>query len=246
MIRRPPRSTLFPYTTLFRSRRRHLQHRQSLDQWGAGPGDRGPEPDDRHPRRRAGDQRATRLGGWHHRRERASRDRRRGRGRGRRVCDGRCQRRERESSAGDDLLRAQGLPEKRRTNRLDQRGGRTMRRGISVVAGAVLLLAGGFAHAEESPPPPEQGGGFMTGGGWIIHNGAKGTFGVGGGCKHGSGGTTPGDWGHLEDHDHGTGLNVHWTSLTAYFPEGGTTTDSKTHQPLSTRFICGEGGSEPV
>src|SRR3712207_8901327 len=24
MIRRPPRSTLFPYTTLFRSRRRHL------------------------------------------------------------------------------------------------------------------------------------------------------------------------------------------------------------------------------
>src|SRR3712207_7887730 len=25
MIRRPPRSTLFPYTTLFRSRQRHLQ-----------------------------------------------------------------------------------------------------------------------------------------------------------------------------------------------------------------------------
>src|SRR3712207_7693010 len=25
MIRRPPRSTLFPYTTLFRSRRRHLE-----------------------------------------------------------------------------------------------------------------------------------------------------------------------------------------------------------------------------
>src|SRR2546428_9472981 len=25
MIRRPPRSTLFPYTTLFRSRRRHAQ-----------------------------------------------------------------------------------------------------------------------------------------------------------------------------------------------------------------------------
>src|SRR5687767_15606807 len=33
MIRRPPRSTLFPYTTLFRSGRRHqavrLRHRQS-------------------------------------------------------------------------------------------------------------------------------------------------------------------------------------------------------------------------
>src|SRR5260221_5277673 len=26
MIRRPPRSTLFPYTTLFRSRSRHAQH----------------------------------------------------------------------------------------------------------------------------------------------------------------------------------------------------------------------------
>src|SRR5256885_2885947 len=26
MIRRPPRSTLFPYTTLFRSAARHLQH----------------------------------------------------------------------------------------------------------------------------------------------------------------------------------------------------------------------------
>src|SRR5215813_14304155 len=28
MIRRPPRSTLFPYTTLFRSRRRNHQHPQ--------------------------------------------------------------------------------------------------------------------------------------------------------------------------------------------------------------------------
>src|SRR2546422_11380517 len=27
MIRRPPRSTLFPYTTLFRSRRRRIAHR---------------------------------------------------------------------------------------------------------------------------------------------------------------------------------------------------------------------------
>ena len=80
-----------------------------------------------------------------------------------------------------------------------------MHRVISVVAGAVLLFAGGFANAEVSPPPPEQGCDFMTGGGWIIHNGAKGTFGVGGGCKHGSGVTTPEYWGHLEYHDHGTG-----------------------------------------
>src|SRR3712207_8582329 len=33
MIRRPPRSTLFPYTTLFRSRREHLVRPESLAKW---------------------------------------------------------------------------------------------------------------------------------------------------------------------------------------------------------------------
>src|SRR3989442_11180505 len=41
MIRRPPRSTLFPYTTLFRSRRRHHAHgihvAQQLVVIGYGP-----------------------------------------------------------------------------------------------------------------------------------------------------------------------------------------------------------------
>src|SRR2546426_8756073 len=32
MIRRPPRSTLFPYTTLFRSRRRQLQNSVTRDE----------------------------------------------------------------------------------------------------------------------------------------------------------------------------------------------------------------------
>src|SRR5256885_13330700 len=32
MIRRPPRSTLFPYTTLFRSFLRHTAHREIRDQ----------------------------------------------------------------------------------------------------------------------------------------------------------------------------------------------------------------------
>src|SRR2546425_8311752 len=41
MIRRPPRSTLFPYTTLFRSRRRepgrvHIQHQSKSDQLPGG------------------------------------------------------------------------------------------------------------------------------------------------------------------------------------------------------------------
>lgn len=56
----------------------------------------------------------------------------------------------------------------------------------------------------------------VTGGGFIIttasgsHAPAKGTFGVGGGCKHGQ------PWGHLEYHDHATGLNVHWLTITGY------------------------------
>src|SRR2546425_8452324 len=36
MIRRPPRSTLFPYTTLFRSRRINSSRRFSLRDWVAG------------------------------------------------------------------------------------------------------------------------------------------------------------------------------------------------------------------
>src|SRR5258707_1453228 len=69
---------------------------------------------------------------------------------------------------------------------------------------AVLALASGSASAWQCD--------FLTGGGFIIRDtGAKANFGVGGGCKHGS----P-TWGHLEYIDHGTGLNVHWTSITAY------------------------------
>src|SRR3989442_3972971 len=63
MIRRPPRSTLFPYTTLFRS------HRAGGDAPGAeGERQRGA---DRDPgvgdpdRRRAGDRKSTRLNSSH-------------------------------------------------------------------------------------------------------------------------------------------------------------------------------------
>src|SRR6516225_9090179 len=37
MIRRPPRSTLFPYTTLFRSRRHSAAHDQPHDDFAAFP-----------------------------------------------------------------------------------------------------------------------------------------------------------------------------------------------------------------
>src|SRR5690348_18061106 len=58
MIRRPPRSTLFPYTTLFRS---------ELAQLGGGPFDRlgvGVEAED-HQRMDEGDRKSTRLNSSH-------------------------------------------------------------------------------------------------------------------------------------------------------------------------------------
>ena len=107
--------------------------------------------------------------------------------------------------------------------------------GIAAV-GVALTLAPASAH--EAPCD------FLTGGGYILttasgtHAEAKANFGVGGGCKHG----TP-TWGHLEYQDHGTGLNVHWTSITAYLVEGDipgdTSSDPKTGQPTGTRIVCG-------
>src|SRR5919108_1793893 len=74
---------------------------------------------------------------------------------------------------------------------------------------------------------------FFTGGGFVVRDsGAKGTFGVGGGCKHGQ------PWGHLEYHDHGTGLNVHWLTITGYI--GGPTTGSETDPKREgMRHVCG-------
>ena len=73
---------------------------------------------------------------------------------------------------------------------------------------------------------------FLTGGGFIIHNGNKANFGVGGGCKDGS----P-TFGHLEYIDHGIGLNVHWTSITGYF-ELDSSSDAN-GRPTGGRLICG-------
>src|SRR3712207_8910827 len=56
MIRRPPRSTLFPYTTLFRSRHRDADPAQPR------PELRHPQHLDRRPRRRPRRRRAGRAG----------------------------------------------------------------------------------------------------------------------------------------------------------------------------------------
>jgi hypothetical protein len=92
------------------------------------------------------------------------------------------------------------------------------------IAALALALASGAANADCD---------FLTGGGFIIVDGAKANFGVGGGCKDG----TP-TWGHLEYIDHGAGLNVHWTSITGYNAQS-SGTDSK-GRPTGSRFICGK------
>src|SRR3712207_7979942 len=71
MIRRPPRSTLFPYTTLFRSRL--LEPDESDEQCGhcreedvPGAGDQIREPyGDLGERRKLGDRKSTRLNSSH-------------------------------------------------------------------------------------------------------------------------------------------------------------------------------------
>src|SRR5438045_4908842 len=75
MIRRPPRSTLFPYTTLFRSvgRRRFGRRRQSTQESGRRDAPRAahepPVRDGRHLYRdgtgRGGDRKSTRLNSSH-------------------------------------------------------------------------------------------------------------------------------------------------------------------------------------
>jgi len=103
-------------------------------------------------------------------------------------------------------------------------GGIKMRKVTTQLAALALLLASGSAFAWQCD--------FLTGGGFIFFNGNKANFGVGGGCKHGS----P-TWGHLEYIDHGTGLNVHWTSITAYL-EVDTNVDAH-GQPTGARQVCG-------
>lgn len=109
---------------------------------------------------------------------------------------------------------------------------------LSFAGAAAIALAVGDRAARAHEFPCD----FLTGGGYILttasgtHPDAKANFGVGGGCKHGS----P-TWGHLQYIDHGTGLNVHWTSITAYMLEadGDTSADPQTRQPTGTRLICG-------
>src|SRR5215204_6968456 len=61
MIRRPPRSTLFPYTTLFRSRRPHPPRRAPAVSYLGGPG----RLQAKQGRCRRRDRKSTRLNSSH-------------------------------------------------------------------------------------------------------------------------------------------------------------------------------------
>src|SRR5689334_23772252 len=66
MIRRPPRSTLFPYTTLFRSLHKHRTLDDQLDGTGAHPGLKQLADRDRALMRRlVADRKSTRLNSSH-------------------------------------------------------------------------------------------------------------------------------------------------------------------------------------
>jgi len=108
-----------------------------------------------------------------------------------------------------------------------------MRRIIGLLAAAALVLIGGSAAAQGTCD-------FLTAGGYITSTAsgspANANFGIGGSCK--PGGDQHGLWGHLEYIDHGTGLNVHWTTITAYGAVGPTDVDANGH-PIGTRLICG-------
>ena len=107
-----------------------------------------------------------------------------------------------------------------------------MRKLISVLGIVTLLLAaGGSASAWVRCD-------FLTGGGFIVRDsGAKANFGIGGSCR--PGGDGHGLWGHLEYIDHGTGLNVHWTSITAYMEIDTQASSDKDPKRTGARWICG-------
>src|SRR2546426_7621422 len=65
MIRRPPRSTLFPYTTLFRSRRSVHRPRHRAYRKGADKTKYRPERDAAQPAGTASDRKSTRLNSSH-------------------------------------------------------------------------------------------------------------------------------------------------------------------------------------
>jgi hypothetical protein len=105
---------------------------------------------------------------------------------------------------------------------------------INDLSGGVLadvIIASAHADIDCKGNPACTGGDFVTGGGWITPSGARGNFAVAGGIKN------TGFWGHLQYQDHGTGLKVHGTGVTAY-----TVIDATTRHIVGTAEVNGQPG----
>jgi hypothetical protein len=105
---------------------------------------------------------------------------------------------------------------------------------LHVIVPLVADVVISHAHADiicQGQPNCNTSNDFVTGGGWITTSGAKGTFGVAGGVKNGA------LWGHLEYIDHGTGMKVHGTGVTAY-----TVTGTTSREIQGTAEVNGQSG----
>jgi len=106
---------------------------------------------------------------------------------------------------------------------------------LHVMVNGVADVIVSSAHADISHCPSQPNcntsDDFITGGGRINLNSSRANFGVAGGIKNGS------LWGHHEYIDHGTGMKVHGTGVTAYFPTGTTS-----RHISGTAEINGQGG----
>ncbi len=82
---------------------------------------------------------------------------------------------------------------------------------------ADVIVSSAHADVTCGRPPCESSKDFVSGGGWIdpLGNGSKANFAVAGGIKNGF-------WGHLQYVDHGTGMKVKGTGVTAYVIKDGT------------------------
>jgi len=108
---------------------------------------------------------------------------------------------------------------------------------LHVIVPGVADVIVASAHADvqcKEKPICDSATDFVTGGGWILNNGSKANFAVAGGIKNGF-------WGHLQYNDHGNGLKVKGTGVTAYV-----IVDATTRHIEGTCEINGASGSYKV
>jgi hypothetical protein len=103
---------------------------------------------------------------------------------------------------------------------------------VTAVAACTLVFTGIPAQAD--PCDSMTGNGSFNTTADQTHSVARARFTILGGCKDGS----P-TWGHFQYTDAGNGLDLTWTSITAFIWAGDDAPDPSSGQPRGTRIICG-------